>query len=186
MSPRRALTVTSLIVGVALVVSGCTEAASDGAQQQGQRDTEIAFQQQAAAVPYPKDELRDSLERRDISAHLLKTNKPNAIGYLYLFPPMGSAPIGYYVIKGKVTSTQSQMTTDQMVVWSCPNNAPACERGTMQSNVVSAPGDDGSYGPNEPGYYFTTAEGTLVTTDLHYLYSDNPLPIAVPKLNHRR
>jgi len=168
---------------VAVTLAACSNANTGGAQQQGQRDTERAFKQQAAAVPYPVADLTDSLERRDISAHLRKTNKPNAIGYLYLFPPMGATPIGYYVIKGKVTSTQSQMTTDQMIVWSCPNNEDSCSRGEMQASVVNAPGDDGSYGANEPGYYFTLAEGTTVTTDLHYVLSDNPLPIEVPRLN---
>lgn len=169
-------------VAVSLLLAGCTQANTNGAQQKGQKDTETAFAQQSSAVPYPAAQLTDSLERRDVSARLLRTNKPNAIGYIYLFPPMGNTPIGYYVIKGKVTSTQSQMTTEQMIVWSCPNNEKSCDSSRMQSNVVNAPGDDGSYGPNEPGYYFTTAEGGQVTTDLHYLMADTPMPIIVPHL----
>ena len=180
---RRTLAVALVVASAVIGLCACDDHPSSSAQSKGQADTEQAFAAQAAAVPYPKDQLTDSLERRDIAGRLTRTNKPNAIGYLYLFPPMGSTPIGYYVIKGKVTSTQSQMTTDQLIVWTCPGNVNTCDRNTMQPSVVNAPGDDGSYGPNEPGYYFTTADGVQVTTDLHYVLSDAPLPVHVPKFN---
>lgn len=145
-----------------------------GAQQTGQAQTEQAFAQQQAAVPYPADAMRDSLERRNLRDRLLRTNSPSKVGYVYLLSFSGQ-PLGYYVIKGKVSSTQSQMTTDQLV-----QRYGADEGGNA---VVTAPGDDGSYGQNEPGEFFFTTEGAFVETSLHYLYSDQPLPLNVPKLN---
>ena len=156
-----------------VTLTACSET-TDGAQEQGQQQTEEAYAQQSQAVPYPKEQLKDSLERRNLKERLLRTNKPNQIGYIYLMS-FGKI-IGYHVIKGKVSSTQSQMTTDNLIVWKC--NAGNCSH-----NVVNAPGDDGSYGANEPGIFYFLTNGTMVTTSLDYLYSDQPLPVDAPKLN---
>lgn len=154
-------------------LAACTPEPKSNAQKQGQAQTEQAFEQQSKAVPYPVDQLKDSLERRNIRERLLRTNDPSKIGYVYLLS--FSKPLGYYVIKGKVTSTQSQMTTENLVVDRCS--------GSTCPVVVNGPGDDGSYGANEPGIYFFTTEGAMVTTDLDYVYSDQPIPFDVPKLN---
>jgi len=168
-------TVTSLAVVAALLASlvACSSKPKSNAQAQGQAQTEQAFKQQSEAVPYPVAQLKDSLERRNIRERLLRTNDPNKIGYVYLLS--FSKPLGYYVIKGKVSSTQSQMTTDQLV-----------ERHTDGGGgnfVYNAPGDDGSYGANEDGVFFFTTEGAFVTTTLDFVYSDQPIAFDVPKLN---
>jgi hypothetical protein len=169
---RIAAIAVGLIVLVAATAGSCDSAPSaPSAQSSGQAETETAFAQQRAAVPYPVAELKDSLERRNLRERLLRTNQPNKIGYVYLLSFAGQ-PLGYYVIKGKVSSTDSQMTATDMVV-----------DGTRGSVTVPAPGDDGSYGKNEPGIFFFTSEGSMVTTNLNYLYSDAPLPLNVPKLN---
>lgn len=142
------------------------------AQQQGQSVTEQAYAQQAAAVPYPADQLKNSLERANLRERLLRTNKADAVGYVYLLS--FGKPLGYYVIKGKVTSTQSQMTTDELVNKYCD--------GGCSFQVVNAPGDDGSYGANESGIFFFLTNGQMVTTSLDYVWSDAPLPLDVPKL----
>jgi hypothetical protein len=164
--------VTKIIAGVAalalmMTLTACQEDSS--AQYKGQEQTEIAFSQQSAAVPYPAEELRDSLERRNLRERLVRTNRPEAVGYVYLMS-FGDI-IGYYTIKGKVSSTQSQMTTDNLVIDRVEGDV-----------VVNAPGDDGSYGPNEPGVFFFTTEGQMVTTNLDYIWSDQPISIDVPRL----
>lgn len=154
-------------------LAACESKPKSNAQAQGQAQTEQAYEQQSKAVPYPVDQLKDSLERRNIRERLLRTNDPSKIGYVYLLS--FSKPLGYYVIKGKVSSTQSQMTTDELV-----------ERhgDTGGGNFTySAPGDDGSYGQNEDGVFFFTTDGAMVTTTLDFVYSDQPIPFDVPKLN---
>lgn len=158
-----------LIVVLALSASSCEDDSS--AQSSGQQQTEDAFAQQQAAVPYPKDQLRDSLERRNLKERLLRTNDANKIGYVYLLSFSGQ-PFAYYTIKGKVSNTDSQMTTTDLVIDRVDGDV-----------TVPAPGDDGSYGPNEPGIFFFTTEGAFVETNSNYLYSDRVLPIDVPKLN---
>jgi len=165
--------ITAAVVTLTLVLTGCKSSSQPSSQQQGQQQTEQAFQQQAAAVPYPADQLRDSLERRNIRAKLLQENKPDAIGYVYL-QSFGKA-LGYFVIKGKVSSNNSQMTTSTLV-----ERHGDAGGGNL---AYDAPGDDGSYGPNEPGIFFFTTEGTMIKTNLDYAYSTQPIPFNVPKLN---
>jgi hypothetical protein len=153
--------------------AGACDDNSTGAQSTGQQQTETAFVQQQAAVPYPVNQLKDSLERRNIRERLLRTNKPNAIGYVYVMS-FGKV-IGYYTIKGKVSSTQSQMTTEMLV-----EHHDSSYGGNV---AVPAPGDDGSYGDNEPGIFFFCTDGQMVETNLDYIVSDAPLPIDVPLLN---
>jgi hypothetical protein len=165
------LAVAAVLAGLAL--TGCTnhKPADGGAQVQGQRQTEDAYAKLAKAVPYVPP--ANSLERRNLAERLKRTDNPNAIGYVYLLS--FGKPIGYYVVKGKVSNPDSQLTTTDLVTdcsgWSTPCRV-----------TVPAPGDDGSYGPNEGGIFFFTAEGTMVTTSLDYVWSDNPLPLDVPRL----
>lgn len=144
------------------------------AQKQGQQETETAFAQQSVAVPYPASQLRNSLERANLRDRLVRLNDPKKIGYVYIIN-FGNI-VGFYSIRGKVSNTDSQMTTDML--------AKRC--GQACAYTVTAPGDDGSYGPNESGNFFFTTEGVLVETDLQYLYSDQPLPIDVPRLNSKK
>lgn len=165
--------IATLAAGSALVLTGCSGSSKPSSQQQGQQQTEQAFQQQQAAVPYPADQLKDSLERRNIRAKLLQENKPDAVGYVYL-QSFGKI-LGYYVIKGKVSSNSSQMTTSTSVERHADSGG-----GNL---AYEAPGDDGSYGPNEPGVFFFTTEGVMVKTDMDYVYSTQPIPFDVPKLS---
>lgn len=166
--------IAATIVATTLAVvalTGCS--GSTKSQTSGQRETEKAFSQQSAAVPYPADKLRDSLERRNLKERLLRQNDPNKIGYVYILS-FGKF-LGYYTIKGKVSSTQSQMTTADLISKPC---------GSCDRYVVQGPGDDGSYGPNEDGVFFFTTEGAMVQVSTDYIYSDQPINVGdVPELN---
>ncbi|GAC1610329.1 MAG: hypothetical protein NVS3B26_16500 [Mycobacteriales bacterium] len=169
-SGAAALLATALTVGT---VTACSSQDSSS-QNTGQRLTERAFEAQQSAVPYPIDQLHDSAERRNLRERLLRFNKPDRIGYVYLLTLTGT-PIGYYTIEGKISSPNSQMTTTTHVDYSRNGNSLA----------YPAPGDDGSYGPNEPGVFFFTTEGALIETNQNYLYSDQPVPTFtnLPKFN---
>jgi len=130
-----------------------------------------------AAVPYPLSDVRAGgfLERKNLSERLVRFSKANKVGYLYLMS-FGKF-VGYYVVKGKISSVQSQMTNDNQV-W----DAGSGEQG---ETVVNSIGDDGSWGPNEggdQGIFFFTSNGVMVETTLDWLYSDQVLNIDVPNL----
>lgn len=134
-------------------------------------------EQQLTSVAYPASQMRDSLERRNLRERLLRFNKPHKVGYLYVMS-FGKF-VGYYVVKGKVSSVQSQMTNTQQT-W---------EASRDNDTVVDSIGDDGSFGPNEGGdrgVFFFTVTGAMVETTLDWVYSDAPLHIDVPNLLARK
>jgi len=171
------LSVGIIAVCLALFVVGCSDDPKSSAQKTGQKLTEQAFDQQQKAVPYPVDDLKDSQERRNLRERLLRQNDPERIGYVY-FVQFGKF-LGYWTIKGKVSSTQSQMTTDMLQVDTPDDGSRA------KDSIVTAPGDDGSYGPNEPGVFFFTTEGAMIQVpEDAYVYSDQPIAVgSIPELN---
>lgn len=166
--------ISLVVAGVAAMISlsACSMQGESKAQVEGQKQTEQAFEQQSTAVPYPAEELKDSLERRNLVEKLRRENKPDKIGYVYIMN-YGKF-MGYYTVKGKISSNQSQMTATELQAKMCDS----CER-----MVVTAPGDDGSYGENEQGIFFFTTNGVMVKTSMDYMYSDAPLAIDVPDLS---
>lgn len=176
---RKRLATAGTVLTTIALAGGLLVACSDNkhesdSQTQGQADTEQAFKQQSKAVPYPVDQLKDSQERRNLKERLLRQNDPNHISYVYILS--FAKPLGYYVIKGKVSSTQSQMTTDQLQVDACNRAGEDCP------NAIDAPGDDGSYGPNEDGIFFFTTQNVMVQTSMDYVVSDQPIPFGELKL----
>lgn len=120
-------------------------------------------------TPYPVNQMQHSLERQNLVERLLRFNNPNKIGYVYVMS-FGKF-VGYYAVKGKITSTQSQLTNTQQE-WN-------------GDTVVDSIGDDGSFGTNEGGdrgVFFFTTTGVLVEMSLDWVYSDAPLQVDVPNL----
>lgn len=115
----------------------------------------------------------DGLEVKNLREKARRENDPNATRYVYLWVPGNSTPIGYYVLKGKVSSSGSQAGPELEFLRPCST----CDMASMDS-----PKDDGSFGEGDPGIFFFLANGTMTDTNLLYLSSDQPLPIDVPLL----
>lgn len=161
----------SIILGI-IALSACEPGSEGNAQERGQAKTEELFSAQEKAIPVPEELKGPTTERANLAERHKRFSKEDKIGYLYLIS-FGKI-LGYYVIKGKVSSNSSQMTTSDLIIDSCS--------GSVCPNVVSAPTDDGSYGPNEDGNFFFTTDGTMVSTNSDYIYSDQPLDLDVPRL----
>lgn len=110
------------------------------------------------------------LERANLEAKLKREEDPNAVRYVYLMN-YGDI-VGFYVIKGKVSSSGSQIAPEVEVDYHSYGNV------TLDSKQ-----DDGTYGTGDPGIFFFTSDGTMVSTNLEYIEADAPLPIDVPRLN---
>lgn len=117
----------------------------------------------------------ESLECRNLAAKRKRDEDPTRITYVYLLSWTGEF-IGYYVAKGKVSSNQSQMGPMDTVIY---DNVHSYNGGNV---VVEAPGDDGSFGPNEDGIFFFTADDNKITWNGMYQQSDYPLAIKAPLL----
>lgn len=149
--------IAGLCAALALATTSCT---SDG------NDQRKALQAAKAQGP--------TLEKANLEEKRRREENPNAIGYLYLMN-YGQV-VGYYIIKGKLSSNGSQATPEQAIV-------DACDHGQCDHQVVDGPQDDGSYGAPDPGVFFFLADGTKVVTSLDYVQSDRPIEtLNVPKL----
>ena len=153
-------------VGLAAVVllgaGSCESTAEEKARQQ---------RENKSASVVLCGENNDSLECKNLKERERRNSQPNAIGYVYLYNFDGSVK-GYFTIKGKVSSTQSQM-----------GPMDSLDTHSYGNTVLEAPGDDGSYGPNENGIFFFTTEGVMVTYSGEYVLSDAPLKLSTTKLN---
>jgi hypothetical protein len=180
---KKSIRITAaVLVGVLLLVlAGCGGTSQQSAsRKEGQKLTQEAYAAQSKAVPYPASQLKDSLERRNLRERLLRQNQPNRIGYVY-YVQFGKF-LGYWTIKGKVSSTQSQMTPSDEI----SGDISDCS-GCSEHVVAEAPGDDGSFGENERGVFFFTTEGAQVQVpEDAYFYSDQPVSIGdIPQLNKK-
>jgi hypothetical protein len=177
----RIAAVTGTLLAAALALAACTSrpAASATNNQTKQNNLSGAIGQMfGQAVPYPfascdtngcvQHPPSDPLELKNLAFRLKEYNSAGSQNFVYVFTFSGQV-VGYYVIQGKVSSTGSQMTSTDVNV--------TCNSSSSCTNL--APGDDGSYGPDEGGQFgvfFRTAGGALVETDLPFLVSNAPIP----------
>lgn len=180
---RTAAAIATAAAGI-VVLAGCSsDSSADKAQAANNDLAGTTYQKFNAAVPYPyaKGMPSDPLERKNLAKRLQQYNSKGSTNYVYVFAGMTDKVIGYYVIRGKVSSTGSQMTSTQV-------NVHCGYSGDHQSCTNDAIGDDGSYGPDEGGergVFFFTTTGTLVETDQPFLVSSQPIKIysSVPQLD---
>ncbi len=173
-----ALSTVAGIAGMA-TLAACTGASANQVSG-GNQVSQSTYQEFNAAVPYPfaHSAPSDPLERKNLADRLTQYNSRGDTNYVYIFAWGSPTPIGYYVIKGKVSSTGSQMTASQITT-NCGKDG-GC--------TLDAIGDDGSYGIEEGGQngvFFFTTTGTLVETDQPFVVSSSPIKlyVNVPQLD---
>jgi hypothetical protein len=132
-------------------------------------ESEARTQAQAAKA----DPNRKTLEKANLAERIKRQEQATKIGYVYLLN--FGKPFGYYVIKGKVSSSGSQLTPEDDVIRSCGG-------GSCDWQVVDGAQDDGTFGTGDPGIFFFTTAGTMVETSIDYIYTDQPMDIDVPEL----
>ncbi|HET8661096.1 MAG TPA: hypothetical protein VFM55_19125 [Micromonosporaceae bacterium] len=172
MNRRTLIAILAAIAAAVLLTAGSCD--SGGQRAEDQKISQQTYQQQIKAQPYPASQLRDSLERANLRERLLRENVASQVRYIYLLGDTGTY-IGYYTIKGKVSSNQSQMQPQDDIADPCSSS--------FCPTVVDGPGDDGSYGEDARGQFFFTTEGVMVSTDMRYIVSDAPLAVDAPRLN---
>jgi len=150
------------IVGV-LGLTACT----------GQTEESIARSQQQAQKAQG-----DTLEKKNLEEKRKREENGSAVRYIYLYN--FGQPMGYYVAKGKISSSGSQRTPTQDIIWDCGGTS-----GNYQCSqaVVDGAQDDGSYGDGDPGIFFFLADGNMIETTFDYIVSEKPMTaVNVPLL----
>lgn len=133
-------------------------------------DESKAYQQRKAANKQ-LDPTRNTLEKQNLQRKLKIEENPSQVGYVYVMN-FGNI-VGYYVIKGKVSSSGSQLQPEDDIVQPYAGG---------DRYVTDGPQDDGTYGDGDPGIFFFLANGAMISTSLDYLYSTVPIPVDVPRL----
>lgn len=111
----------------------------------------------------------ETLEKKNLELKRQREEDPNAVRYIYL--TTYGRPFGYYVSKGKISSSGSQRTPEQDNMWTCRGTGTDCA-----AIVVDGAKDDGSYGDGDPGIFFFLADGTMVETNYDFAITDRPIP----------
>ena len=156
---------TLLIVAIITMSnSGCNETSTAKLEQQKTEQN-----QKRLLNTQPPVQLEWSLERDQINKRTNLWNDPNKTAYLYVLS-YGKI-LGYYVIKGKVSSVNSQITNPEQTVY---------RSGGGGSATLPSPAEDGSYGSNGDGIFSFLTDGTYLETNCEYILMDRPLNIKTP------
>lgn len=165
------------IIGIlaAVVLPGCMDAKAERSKVGKTQRKEANFteeQQTRHIVAVPPPTLSSSLERTNLSKRLKRFNDPSKVSYIYL-TSFGKV-MGFYTIKGKVSSVNSKLTTGEQIV-----DDP---HGSWDSGgrVVESPQLDGSYGTNGDAIFFFTTEDVYVEWSGAYMLCDQPLKMSTP------
>lgn len=156
---------------MAILFTSCLETVPDARDIAEKAQKESAMQA-ASAVPIPV--VSYFQEKRTIAKWAKRWDQPAIVTYVYLVS-FGNI-IGYYVADGKPASTRSYLLPEESIQ----------SYSSYWAVTTSNPDIDGTWGDNNPGIRFFTAEGTAVEwagNGASYIYSDAPLPINVPRLN---
>jgi hypothetical protein len=166
------MAIVAIVVSLLLPLFGCDERSAKSEEFRQQRRVIETAQ---ANIPIPQVSYYQ--ERRTIAKWAQRWDKPNIPCYVYLVS-YGTI-IGYYVTDGKPACTRNYILPEYKHndhgSWGC------CLEPTADL--------DGTYGDNNPGIRFFTAEGTAVEwggQGATYIYSDAPLPLNIPKLNRTK
>lgn len=118
----------------------------------------------------------ETLEKKNLEEKRKREENASAVRYVYLYS--FGQPMGYYVAKGKISSSGSQRTPTDDNMWTCRGASGDCA-----ALVVDGAQDDGSYGDPDPGIFFFLADGNMVETTFDYILSEKPLTaVNVPLL----
>lgn len=148
---KRAKVITSIVLtlGLAGGLAGCMNTSEYDQRKQKQEQTT----------------LKDSQALKNLEKRRERENDPNKVRYIYLVS--FGKPFGYYVAKGNITSNAAQMAPEQEVI-----------RGIGgEGYILDSASDDNTYGGADPGIFFFTADGTMISTDLEYIQSDQPIQV---------
>ena len=118
----------------------------------------------------PPVKLEWSLERENINRRTSLWNNPDKMSYIYLVS-YGKV-MAFHVVKGKVSSVNSQITNPEQAKWKYSSGAAGVS--------LPSPAEDGSYGTNGDGIFFFTPENAYVEWAGEYMISDQPLKLATP------
>lgn len=168
---------TPVIICSAVDFKSSSKAVSD-IQAADQRATAETFEQLMRVVPPPKP--TDSVERRNLSKRLNRFNVADKISYIYLINT--GKIMGFFIVKGKVSSVNSMLTCTSQLVDDGQGYQGSGPSGRDNVHVVASPDLDGSYGSNGDAIFFFTDKDIYVEWNGKYMLSDQYIKLRQPPI----
>lgn len=159
-----------MLLFVAAMGMGCTSSDSYDSTTSGKEAALTEENQDRLLIASPPPKLTKSLERENLIRRLELLNDENKIFYIYLIDH--GVVMAEYVCKGKVSSVNSKLTTQEQIV-----DDPWGYRDSSGGRVVESPDLDGSYGSNGDAIFFFTTDGAYIEWPGVYHLSDFPLKL---------
>ena len=170
---KKTISIGIVLVLIASMFMGCTEDVDYKDTTSGQEAKLTEENQNRLLVASPPPKLDKSLERDNLCRRLELLNNENKIFYIYLVS-YGKV-MAEYTAKGKVSSVNSKLTTQEQIV-----DDPYGMSYEVGGKVVESPDLDGSYGTNGDAIFFFTTDGAYVEWAGEYMVSDFPLQLTTP------
>lgn len=172
---KKTISIGMILLLVVAMSMGCTSSTSYESTTTGQEAKLTEENQDRLLTSSPPPKLDKSLERENLIRRLELLNDENKIFYIYLVS-YGKV-MAEYVAKGKVSSVNSKLTTQEQIV-----DDPWGYRDSSGGRVVESPDLDGSYGTNGDAIFFFTTDGAYVEWAGEYMVSDFPLQLTTPPM----
>lgn len=169
----KTITIGIVLLLMVAMTMGCTDDKDYKDTTSGKEAKLTEENQDRLLLVSPPPKLDKSLERDNLVRRLELLNDENKIFYIYLVS-YGKV-MAQYVAKGKVSSVNSKLTTQEQIV-----NDPYAYSGNHGGKVVESPDLDGSYGTNGDAIFFFTTDGAYVEWAGEYMVSDFPLQLTTP------
>lgn len=157
------LAIISLLLPALLM--SCNEMPKTGDSTKLEMEQTESNQQRLAKSDPPPTDFKESQERKNLVKRLRRYNVADKLSYIYIYDH--GKLVGSDVVKGKVSSLNSLLTTPQQVV-----RVSTASRD--QVVTLPSPDFDGSYGENPHGIFYFTPDDTYVETNLGYMLRDRP------------
>lgn len=171
-----------IVIGIVLLIvaamgAGCIEDNTGYEDTTSGQEAKLTESNQARLLKAsPPPQLGNSLERENLIRRLDLLNDENKIFYIYLVS-YGKV-MAEYVAKGKVSSVNSKLTTQEQVVQDPYTYTQSGKYGA--GLVVESPDLDGSYGTNGDAIFFFTTDNAYVEWSGEFMVSDFPLKMTTP------
>lgn len=178
--------ITAFSISTLLIGCDVSTSASASGTYQDKNNTISNANRLQANQPTPTD-LEYSLERYNLirraywvngqqeKARNLPCEIVKPLGYVVLMTESG-AVLGCFTVDGKVSSLNSYLTPDSELYEQDYGSNGYSNGNKWLADV------DGSYGSNDNGIFFFTAEGNYMEWNSKYLYSDIPFKVDTPVL----
>lgn len=173
-----------ILLAMVILLVGCAEIPTSASEKDTDKTIEIG-DKLSESQPTPTD-INYSLERYNLikrtywvngqrdKANALQSKVPLPLGYIVLFS--GPTVVSQFSVEGKVSSLNSFLTPDSEYY-------ELNYGGTYTRQNAWLPDVDGSYGENDNGIFFFTADGKYVEWTGDYIYSDLPIFVENPVIS---